>query len=78
MGDYAGLTAMACAGRKKDQNKKDQTIDRDSLPAALSFEGHLHIHEITVNIGNEIRQKERQDITPGDDTVDHIGSLSAE
>ena len=52
---------------------QDQQIGDETSPASFAAERSLHIHEIAVDIGDEIGQEEREHISPGHNSVNHIG-----
>ena len=66
----AAMAARVLASAAKVQ---DQQIGDETSPASFAAERSLHIHEIAVDIGDEIGQEEREHISPGHNSVNHIG-----
>ena len=63
----------AMAARVLASAAQDQQIGDETSPASFAAERSLHIHEIAVDIGDEIGQEEREHISPGHNSVNHIG-----
>ena len=63
-------------GGKEDQRCQDQQIGDETSPASFAAERGFHVHEIAVDIGDEIGQEEREHISPGHNPVNHIGGGS--